>query len=63
MILVDGRDIRTLKLSDLRDTIATMFQDFQLFPLSIKDNILMGDVRHTKDDALVESVAKESAST
>ena len=34
-ILVDGQDIRTLKLHDLRNTIACLFQDYTLFPLSV----------------------------
>ncbi|KAF5351552.1 hypothetical protein D9758_007240 [Tetrapyrgos nigripes] len=42
-IFVDGRDIRTLKLEDLRKATAVLFQDYTLFPLSIKQNIALGD--------------------
>ena len=34
-IFVGGHDIRTLKLSDLRQAISVLFQDYTLFPLSV----------------------------
>ena len=34
-ILVDGRDIKTLKLADLRRCISVLFQDYTHFPLSV----------------------------
>ena len=34
-ILLDGKDIRTLKLEDLRQTISVLFQDYTHFPLSV----------------------------
>jgi len=34
-ILVDGKDIRTLKLEDLRKVTAVLFQDYSLFPVSV----------------------------
>ncbi|KAL1709422.1 P-loop containing nucleoside triphosphate hydrolase protein [Schizophyllum commune] len=42
-IFIDGREIRQLKLDDLRRAISVLFQDYTLFPLSIKDNIAIGD--------------------
>ncbi|KAI0716195.1 P-loop containing nucleoside triphosphate hydrolase protein, partial [Cerioporus squamosus] len=41
--LLDGHDIRTLKLFDLRQAISVLFQDYTHFPLSIRDNIALGD--------------------
>ena len=35
-ILIDGKDIRTLKLADLRNAISVLFQDFTHFPLSVR---------------------------
>jgi ABC-type multidrug transport system fused ATPase/permease subunit len=35
IILIDGRDIRNLKLEDLRSCIAALFQDYTHFPLSV----------------------------
>ncbi|KAI0757787.1 HlyB/MsbA family ABC transporter [Daedaleopsis nitida] len=42
-ILIGGHDIRTLKLHDLRRAISVLFQDYTHFPLSIRDNIALGD--------------------
>jgi len=34
-ILVNGQDIKTLKLADLRESMAVLFQDYSHFPLSV----------------------------
>jgi len=34
-ILVDGQDIKTLRLADLRRAMAILFQDYTHFPLSV----------------------------
>lgn len=38
-ILIDGQDIRTLKLADLRQAVSVLFQDYTHFPLSVSDLI------------------------
>jgi ABC-type multidrug transport system fused ATPase/permease subunit len=35
-IRINGRDIREVKLDDLRRSIAVLFQDYTLFPLSVR---------------------------
>jgi ABC-type multidrug transport system fused ATPase/permease subunit len=35
-ILIDNRDIKTLKLADLRDAMSILFQDYKYFPLSVR---------------------------
>ncbi|KAI0716184.1 HlyB/MsbA family ABC transporter [Cerioporus squamosus] len=57
-ILIDGHDIRTLKLSDLRQAISVLFQDYTHFPLSIRDNIALGDPTGNKDDGRVRLAAR-----
>ncbi|EMD41265.1 hypothetical protein CERSUDRAFT_146118 [Gelatoporia subvermispora B] len=57
-ILLDGRDIRTLKLHDLRQAISVLFQDYTLFPLSIRDNIGLGDPQHAGDDERIARAAE-----
>lgn len=37
-ILVDDKDVRTLKLADLRETLSVLFQDYTHFPLSVSDS-------------------------
>ena len=34
-ILIDGHDIRTLKLTDLRQAVSVLFQDYTHFPVSV----------------------------
>ena len=36
IIRINGRDIREVKLDDLRRSIAVLFQDYTLFPLSVR---------------------------
>ncbi|KAF8588476.1 P-loop containing nucleoside triphosphate hydrolase protein [Ramaria rubella] len=57
-ILIDGRDIKTLRLSDLRRCISVLFQDYTHFPLSIKENIGMGDPDHAWDEDRVRQAAQ-----
>ncbi|KAI0694490.1 hypothetical protein C8T65DRAFT_759402 [Cerioporus squamosus] len=57
-ILLDGHDIRTLKLFDLRQAISVLFQDYTHFPLSIRDNIALGDPSNFRNDAHVEAAAR-----
>ncbi|TFK83989.1 P-loop containing nucleoside triphosphate hydrolase protein [Polyporus arcularius HHB13444] len=57
-IFIGGHDIRTLKLSDLRRAISVLFQDYTHFPLSIRDNIALGDPTGTGDDSHVRQAAR-----
>ncbi|KAF9478549.1 P-loop containing nucleoside triphosphate hydrolase protein [Pholiota conissans] len=57
-ILIDGIDIKTLRLADLRRAISVLFQDYTHFPLSIHDNIALGDPAHADDRAKVEHAAQ-----
>lgn len=49
-ILIDGQDIRTLKLSDLRETIAYVPQSTFLFSLPLHKNIRMGKATIADED-------------
>jgi ABC-type multidrug transport system fused ATPase/permease subunit len=35
-IRINGRDIREVKLEDLRRSVTVLFQDYTLFPLSVR---------------------------
>ena len=35
-ILIDGRDIKTLRMEDFRRAMAILFQDYTLFPLTVR---------------------------
>ncbi|KAI0820602.1 P-loop containing nucleoside triphosphate hydrolase protein [Trametes gibbosa] len=57
-ILLNDHDIRTLKLKDLRQAISVLFQDYTHFPLSIRDNIAIGDPTAAADDEHVQRAAR-----
>ncbi len=53
-ILLDGKSIRTMKKSDLRRRVATVFQDVFLFAGNIRDNITLHD--NTPDHLLSTAI-------
>jgi len=55
-ILIDGVDIRDVKISSLRRNIGIVHQDIFLFPISIRDNIAYGKPNATMEE--IEKVAK-----
>ncbi|KAJ7171705.1 P-loop containing nucleoside triphosphate hydrolase protein [Mycena crocata] len=57
-IFVNDQDIRTLKLADVRRATSVLFQDYTHFPLSIRDNIGLGDPRNAHDDEKIREAAK-----
>jgi ATP-binding cassette subfamily B protein len=54
-VLLDGRDLRTIRLADLRRAIGVVPQDPFLFSLSIRDNIAFGT------DALTDDAVRAAA--
>ena len=57
-ILIDGRDIRTIKLSSLRRQFGQMLQDVFLFSGTIRSNIVLREEGFADIAALFEGVAK-----
>ncbi|EIW86264.1 P-loop containing nucleoside triphosphate hydrolase protein [Coniophora puteana RWD-64-598 SS2] len=57
-ILIDGRDIKTLKLADLRQAMAILFQDYTHFPLTIRENIALGNPSLAHDSDKIEEAAR-----
>lgn len=64
-ILYNGIDISTIHKSQYRELIAVVFQDFQIFSMSLRDNILLNRVKdETKIyDAIEKSGLSEKVST
>ncbi len=54
-IRVDGVDIRTLAVSDLRESVSVVFEDSFLFSRSIRDNIAFGCPDATDQEILAAS--------
>jgi ATP-binding cassette subfamily B protein len=57
-ILIDGTDIRELDLPSYYHHIGVLFQNFNDYPFSVRDNIALGRVENFKDDAAVYKAAK-----
>lgn len=58
-ILLDGESIKDYSLSSWRDSFSTVFQDFKMFSLSVKDNVLLRPHREG-DEKLVKHALAES---
>ncbi|KAG1809947.1 P-loop containing nucleoside triphosphate hydrolase protein [Suillus plorans] len=61
-ILIDNRDIKTLKLADLRAAMSILFQDYTHFPLSIRENIGLGNPGLAQDDDNIREAASMGGS-
>ena len=59
VIKADGRDIKDYEVKKYRDTIGTVFQDFQIFAGSVKENVLL-DVADGIDDEGIKKALTQS---
>ncbi|KAG2132379.1 P-loop containing nucleoside triphosphate hydrolase protein [Suillus clintonianus] len=57
-ILIDDRDIKTLKLADLRSAMSILFQDYAHFPVPIRENIGLGNPALANDDDKIREAAR-----
>ena len=51
-ILVNGSDMKDIRIADLRSHMSTVLQDSFLFPMCVKDNIRFGKPDATDDDVI-----------
>lgn len=58
-ILADGINIRKYDVAKYRDTIGTVFQDFQIFAGNVKENVML-DVDDECDEARIEQALTDS---
>lgn len=57
-ILYNGKDIRSYNLKAYRELFATTFQDFQMFGMTIKENVLMGRSYEDEDEKVINALKK-----
>lgn len=57
-ILIDGQDLNDLPINSWYEQIATLFQDFNQYPLPIKENIQIGRSNQPPDNALLQAAAE-----
>ena len=48
-MFIDGNDVRNITLESLRDNISIVFQDNFLFSGTIRDNIMIGNLKATEE--------------
>ncbi len=58
-ITLNGESIRSFNVTSYRDLFGTVFQDFKMFSMTVKDNVLLRPYRDG-DYELVENALKES---
>ncbi len=59
-VLIDGRDLRTLNLREVRQKIGYVGQEPVLFNMSIKENLLYGNPYAT-DEEVVQALKSANA--
>ncbi|KIK64262.1 hypothetical protein GYMLUDRAFT_221605 [Collybiopsis luxurians FD-317 M1] len=58
-VFIDGEDIRKYCIADLRQSMTTLTQDHNLFPLSIAENIGLGFAEEVDNEEMIEDAAKK----
>ncbi|HEX9075179.1 MAG TPA: ABC transporter ATP-binding protein, partial [Anaerolineae bacterium] len=56
-VLVEGRDVRDLTLTSLRNQISLVLQESLLFNMSVRDNIAYGKLEATQDEIIAAAKA------
>lgn len=58
-VLVNGHDIQVYKMDDLRRATASLTQDHHLYPLSLAENIGLGNPNQFSDVDLIHDAAQK----
>ncbi|WP_116125693.1 ABC transporter ATP-binding protein [Lewinella sp. IMCC34183] len=59
-ILLDGRDLRDYELTTLRDNVGVIFQDFFRYQMTARENIVVGRVEESENEARILDSARKS---
>ena len=62
-ILLDGVDVRTLSPEDVRRRMSVVFQDFNRYQLSARENVGLGSVAHLDEEARVARAVENGGAT
>lgn len=54
-IFLDGTDLRNFDPADLRRRIAAIFQDYNRYQLTVRENVGFGSVQHLEEPARIQS--------
>ncbi|MBE0584874.1 MAG: ABC transporter ATP-binding protein [Desulfofustis sp.] len=59
-IAIEGTDLRSLALRDVRKQISVVFQDFVKYQLSVRENIGLGDIKRLDDVPAIATAANRA---
>mgnify|MGYP000751595730 FL=1 len=57
-ILINGTDIKNYTQSEMKSFVSALFQDFARYYISLKDNVLLGNVNEIKNECINEKLVK-----
>lgn len=57
-ILIDGVNLKNLSLKFWYQQIGILFQDFARYFLTLKENVLFGNLKELKEDLIIQSIKK-----
>ena len=60
-ICLNGKNIKEYSLRSYRDSFSTVFQDFKMFSLSVKDNVLLRPGKEGDEELLANALAESGA--
>lgn len=58
VILYNGTDIREYDIASLRERLATVFQDYKVFALTVNENVLCRETEYENDEENVDNALK-----
>lgn len=56
-IFINGKELRTYKLGELKALFSVVYQDFAKYQISVHDNIALGNILETKEENIKEAAA------
>ena len=59
-IYIDGVDIRELSDEERRKVFSVIFQDYQSYQLSLRENVALGDISKLHDDAKIKAALDDA---
>lgn len=60
-ICLNGKNIKEYSLDSYRDSFSTVFQDFKMFSMSVKDNVLLRPAKEGDEELLANALAESGA--
>lgn len=59
-VSIDGHDLRDFRVADVRAACSVVLQDFSRFPLTVRENVGVGDLTKLDDDDALKAAAAQA---